>query len=175
MVFIGLHLRHMEVPRVGAELELQLPAYTRATVTPDLSHICDTTAYSNTGSLTHWSRPGIKLLSSWMLVGFVNRWAMTGTPIYLFNLIFKFLACGNPQYIDPNELLSSNAWNKNLSAGGLFVLLWTEGKEASLTYVMKPAFPRKSKTPHLWDKFFGSLKVNNSFLFLKRKLISKCI
>ena len=31
----------MEVPRLGVELELQLPAYTTATATPDLSRICD--------------------------------------------------------------------------------------------------------------------------------------
>ena len=37
-------------------------------------------SHSNSGSLTHWARPGIKPLSSWMLVGFVNHWAMTGTP-----------------------------------------------------------------------------------------------
>ena len=30
----------MEVPRLGVELELQLPAYTTATATPDPSHIC---------------------------------------------------------------------------------------------------------------------------------------
>ena len=31
----------MEVPRLGVELELQLPTYATATATPDLSHICD--------------------------------------------------------------------------------------------------------------------------------------
>jgi len=31
----------MEVPRLGVKLELQLPAYTTATITWDLSHICD--------------------------------------------------------------------------------------------------------------------------------------
>ena len=31
----------MEVPRLGVELELQLPAYTTATALPDLSCICD--------------------------------------------------------------------------------------------------------------------------------------
>ena len=36
-----LHLRHMEVPRLGAELELQLPAYATATATWDPSLICD--------------------------------------------------------------------------------------------------------------------------------------
>ena len=39
--FLGLHLQHMEVPRLGDKLELQLPAYTTATVTPDPSHVCD--------------------------------------------------------------------------------------------------------------------------------------
>ena len=38
---LGLHLQHVEVPRLGVELELQLPAYTTATATPDPSHICD--------------------------------------------------------------------------------------------------------------------------------------
>jgi len=32
---------HTEVPRLGVESELQLPAYTMATVTWDPSHICD--------------------------------------------------------------------------------------------------------------------------------------
>ena len=31
----------MEVPRLGIELELQLLAYTTATATEDLSHVCD--------------------------------------------------------------------------------------------------------------------------------------
>ena len=33
--FLGLHLQHMEVPRLQVKSELQLPAYTRATATPD--------------------------------------------------------------------------------------------------------------------------------------------
>ena len=37
--FLGAHLWHMEVPRLGVKLELQLPAYT--------------TAHSSAGSLTH--------------------------------------------------------------------------------------------------------------------------
>ena len=31
----------MEVPRLGVELELQLPAYTTATATRNLSHVCN--------------------------------------------------------------------------------------------------------------------------------------
>ena len=34
----------------------------------------------NAGSLTYWVRPGIEPTSSCILVGFVNHWAMKGTP-----------------------------------------------------------------------------------------------
>ena len=37
-VFSGLHLRHMEVSKLGVKWELQLPAYTSATAMPDPSH-----------------------------------------------------------------------------------------------------------------------------------------
>ena len=37
----GAHMWHMEVPRLGVESELQLPAYTVATAMPDPSNICD--------------------------------------------------------------------------------------------------------------------------------------
>ena len=40
-VLLGPHLRLMEVPRLGVWSELLLPAYARATATPDLSHVCD--------------------------------------------------------------------------------------------------------------------------------------
>ena len=32
--FLGPHLQHMEIPRLGVEIELQLPAYTTTTM-PD--------------------------------------------------------------------------------------------------------------------------------------------
>ena len=40
-IFLGSHLQTMEVPRLGVQTELQLPAYARATAVPDLSHVCD--------------------------------------------------------------------------------------------------------------------------------------
>jgi len=39
--FLEPHLWHMEIPRLGVELELQLPAYTTATAMWDPSRICD--------------------------------------------------------------------------------------------------------------------------------------
>ena len=69
--FLGAHPRHMEVPRLGVQLELQLLAYTTATATPDLSGVCDLHHGScgNAGSL---ARPGIKPSPSWILVMCVN-------------------------------------------------------------------------------------------------------
>ena len=56
--FLGLHLQHMKVPRLGVQSELPLLP------TP--------TAHSHPGSLTHWARPGIQPASSWVLVGFTT-------------------------------------------------------------------------------------------------------
>ena len=48
ILFLGPHPQHMEVPRLGVELELLQLAYTTATATQDLSCICN---------LHHSSRP----------------------------------------------------------------------------------------------------------------------
>ena len=39
--FLGLHLGHMEVPRLRVKSELQLLAYSRATAMPDPSQFCN--------------------------------------------------------------------------------------------------------------------------------------
>ena len=80
---------HMEVPKLGVESELQLPAYTTATATPDLSHICKLHCSSgNTRSLTHWLRLGIKPTSSWILVRFITtepQWELLiCSNVYIF-------------------------------------------------------------------------------------------
>ena len=43
LYFLGLHMRHMEVPTRGVKLELQLPAYatTTDTDTQDPNRICN--------------------------------------------------------------------------------------------------------------------------------------
>ena len=41
LFFLGPHPWHVELPRLGVELELQLLAYTTATATQDLSCVCD--------------------------------------------------------------------------------------------------------------------------------------
>ena len=49
--FLGPHPQGMEVPRLGVESELQMPAYTTATDMPDLSRVCDL----HHSSLQHWT------------------------------------------------------------------------------------------------------------------------
>ena len=39
--FFGPHLQHTEVPRLGGDVELQLPVYTTATAMPDSSCLFD--------------------------------------------------------------------------------------------------------------------------------------
>ena len=59
--FLGPWLQDMEVPRLGVESELQLPAYTTTTAMPD--PICNLHHHGNARSLTHWAGPGIKPIS----------------------------------------------------------------------------------------------------------------
>ena len=56
--FLGSHLWHVEVPRLGVGLEVQLPSYT--------------TAHGNAGSLPTERGQGIAPTSPWILVGLVT-------------------------------------------------------------------------------------------------------
>ena len=78
---LGPYWRHMEVPRLGFELEQPLLAYTTATAMQDRSHICDL-------HLSSWQRRILNPLSKtrdWTHI-FMDtsrvryRWATKGTP-----------------------------------------------------------------------------------------------
>ena len=89
---LGLHLWHIEFPRLGVKSELQLQANAIATATPDLSwvwNLCH--SWGNARSLTHWVRPRIELASSWILVRFLTSWAIVGMPAHIYIYIFFFL------------------------------------------------------------------------------------
>ena len=81
--FFRAQVQHIEVPRLGVELELQLLAYPTATAMWDPSLISNLHhSLWNAGSLTHWARPGIKPASSWRLSQVRYCWGTTGTPHY---------------------------------------------------------------------------------------------
>ena len=74
-VFLRPHLRHMEVPRLGVQAELKSLATAIATATANgiwAASVTYATVHSNTRSLTHWARPGIEPVTSWILVRFVS-------------------------------------------------------------------------------------------------------
>ena len=75
-VFLGPHPRHMEVTKLGLELELQLSAYATS--------VTYVAAHTNTRSLTHWARPEIKHTSSWILVRFLTHQVTVGTPFFFW-------------------------------------------------------------------------------------------
>ena len=80
ILFLGLHLLHMEVPRLGVKSELQLPAYVTATAMLDLSHICDL----HHSSWQHWILSPLSKARDWTCVLMDNNqihfcWATTGT------------------------------------------------------------------------------------------------
>ena len=69
-----------EVPKLGVELEIQVPAYSRATATQDLSRVCDLHHSSwqcwilPMSEARDWTR--ILMDPSWVCY----HWAMRGTP-----------------------------------------------------------------------------------------------
>ena len=83
--FLGPHLGHMNVFRLGVELELQLPAYTIASaMIVQAVPATYTTAHGITGSLTHWVRPGIEPTTSRFLVGFISTVPWQELPLWFF-------------------------------------------------------------------------------------------
>ena len=86
-IFLGLHLQHMEVPRLGVESELQLLSYT-VTAMPDLSCICNW----HHSSWQCWrilnplskARDWNQVLMDPSQVHYC--WATTGTPFLFFYL-----------------------------------------------------------------------------------------
>ena len=71
-LFLGPRPRHMEVPRLGVESELQLEAYTTATATPYPSHICDL----HHSSRQHWIFNPLSEASDGTLVLMHTSWVL---------------------------------------------------------------------------------------------------
>ena len=110
----------MEVLRLGVESELQLSAYI--------------TAHGNAGSLSHWARSGSKPESSWILVGFVNHWATTATPVVCFWVINLRLLTSNINH-KAGVLTCQNIW-KIMMKWDLGIASWKEGRDESEGGVM---------------------------------------
>ena len=89
------HLRHMEVPRLGVESELQLWAYTTATAVLDPSYICDLPCtLQHHLILKPLVRPRIKLASSqtlyWVLNPLSHNRSSSCFPLIVLLVSFRF-------------------------------------------------------------------------------------
>ena len=82
---LGLNLWHMEVPRLGVGLDIQLH-HSRNSVGSGVHLRTTPQLMGNAGSLTHWMRPGIETASSWIPVGFVST-APQREPQFYFILL----------------------------------------------------------------------------------------
>ena len=83
---LGLCPWHMEVPKLGVQSELQLPAYVTATAAPDPSQVFDLHHSSQQHRILNLLRPGIEPTASWLLVRFNS--SAPRTPMRLFVLFF---------------------------------------------------------------------------------------
>ena len=98
-VFLGLQPWHMEVSRLGVELELYPPACTTTTATRDLSFVCDI----HQSSQQHWilnplskARNRTCLLMDASQICF--RWATKGIPRFFVFLFFTDVLSINSIY-----------------------------------------------------------------------------
>ena len=91
LLFLGPNLQHMEVPRLGVELELHLSAPAPATATQDVSCICDL-PHSSKLMATQILNPQSKardwtdILMNTSQVHYL--WATTGTPLFVVLIWF---------------------------------------------------------------------------------------
>ena len=84
---LGWHLRHMELPRLGVELELQLPTYATATTTLDQTHVCDLHHSSwQCWTLNPLSEAGDQTCNLMAPSQIHFHCAMMGTPTFTFKL-----------------------------------------------------------------------------------------
>ena len=94
-----------------------------------------TTAHSNTGSLTHWARPGIELETSWSLVGFVNHCATTGTlgrDIYTHS---SLITCGiRRPHLHPSPLSHRDSPGYHLFSRNKAEKVWKTWKKVLYSF-----------------------------------------
>ena len=82
--FLGPHLRHMEVPRLGVDSELQLPTYTTATATSDPGRDCNLHHSSRQRQILNPLRETRDQTRNLMVPSRICfHCATTGTPIFL--------------------------------------------------------------------------------------------
>ena len=124
--FLGPLLQHMEIPRLGVQSELvglwlDTPQPQRCRIWAMSATY--TTAHGNAASLTHWERPGIELVTSWLLVGFVSAVPQWELHIFRLNFSSGFLPFGGVVNLDfvPR---GSSVFALRFLEGNIFLPTW---------------------------------------------------
>ena len=85
--FLGAHLQHMEVPRLGVELELQLPAYTTGKAMQDLSLVFNLHHSSRQCGFLNALSKSRDRTCNFMVTSWIRFCCpTTGTPSFTFSL-----------------------------------------------------------------------------------------
>ena len=109
----GAHPQHTEVPRLGIESELLLPAHATATAMLDLSCVCNLHhSLWQRQILNPLSKVGMELASSWILVQVITPTKRTPQPHFLFYFISSSLVT---MIIDQYSKIKKifKTWGKN--------------------------------------------------------------
>ena len=84
--FLGQHLGHMEVPKLESgwiRAEADGLRHSHSSTVFATRSATYTTACCNTGSMTHWARPGMEPTFSRILVRFISTASQLGTPDFI--------------------------------------------------------------------------------------------
>ena len=123
--FLVPHLRHIEVPRLGIQSELQLPAYTTAAATRDLSCIFDLHHSSRQRQILNplsksrdWTWTHGCLSDSFPLSHSRNSTVVCMLKCYVTMFEFLSLPSGGPSFEDsrPNGkglLVDQSSWSQD--------------------------------------------------------------
>ena len=121
----ALHLTHMEVPRLGVEPELQLPAYTTAaTAMQELSHICN--LHDNSRQCRILNPLSKARDRTWVLVD--TSWvryfsATTGTPMFSFIGNCQIVFQSSCTILLFHQNIESSCWSTSLPTLGAVSVL----------------------------------------------------
>ena len=114
------------------ELELQLPAYTIATATLDLSHICYLhCSLQQCQILNPLSKAKDQTHISWILIRFLTHWATVGTPV-LFFFLYLFISWYFQKDLRPLTKINrrtitfrmDNPWGPAVQHSKLYSISW---------------------------------------------------
>ena len=101
-----------------------------------------TTAHGNTGSLTHWARPGVEPPNLWLLVGFVSAALQWELLIFHFHFVRRVVWLGDNSHLIDTGVSFFHAWFKIQSSNWT---LW------SIPHIINTAIKATGISLSIWN------------------------